>query len=599
MRIGKYQLFQELGAGGMGVVYAAFDTQKRDFVAIKMIGERGAIRATLHAKPGRTKPAALDQRRRISLVREARLASQLHHRNIVQVFDYGQHEGLLYVVMEYVEGQSLHQIIRLERGPSLGRKIDMMAQICDGMSFAHAQGVIHRDIKPANVIVGADGTVKILDFGLAAKLAERGADGGVLFGTLNYMAPEVIQRRGIHDARVDLWAIGVTMYELITGRPPFSADSLERTLSNIVKKPFPSLDRDIAQIEEIEKILGKALAKDPEQRYATAEEFAVDLRRLQGQLKGALESSQTAVPASHSGPPTATGVVEEVAYTQSGFGFDIGLPPTSHAVSVRTGSISARRIAHGLESFEYLDILRPWIYTSIWASIIMGFLSTWISVNSGAVFAVAGANLGLMLLGYLIFGGPKLAKLVFVFCEYLQEIPCCHSCNSWMQTRSKWTRFAHTNAAIDLGLSDCIAALNANLWADAAKLLSLHGDENTPSIANLLVEPPMRFHLNFTECVPCGHQCARVTVEDRSPKGWVPRVLYYEAYKSGTKSRKPRSVSKNWTHPTSAIAHAVGQATYRSGALRPLFILLGALTMFYLAGRMFLFVVIHAWSHIK
>lgn len=171
MQIGNYKLTHKLGAGGMGMVFRAEDQRGRPF-AIKMIGSRSVIQATLHVDKALQNAAALDLNVRMQFVREARLAMGLTHPNIVETFDYGQQGGLLYIVVEYLRGRSLDKVIPIYGAVPLRTKIRIIRQICDALDYAHRQGVMHRDIKPANTFVLEDGNVKVLDFGLAARLRE-------------------------------------------------------------------------------------------------------------------------------------------------------------------------------------------------------------------------------------------------------------------------------------------------------------------------------------------------------------------------------------------------------------------------------------------
>jgi hypothetical protein len=522
MRIGRYDVIAELGAGGMGIVYKALDAEQERPVAIKMIGNHATIQTTLFVKSPRHLPEGHDIQRRMMLVKEARLSSELNHPNIVRVYDYGVHAGLLYVVMEYLEGQSLDRRLRAQPALSLTERIGIVAQMCDALGFAHAHGVIHRDVKPANTFVRTDGVVKVLDFGLAAKLAEGSGKANALAGTAPYMAPELIFGKAGFDARADIWAAGITLYEAVAGQTPFAAPSVGQTLMRIVNNPTPALPRELPCRETFERILGTALAKDPAQRYQTADELACELRKLEIKLVG-LEAGSISV-AGEGG----TAAAHETSYDAGGFGFNIGLTETRSAVKTTTRLIKTRQIQEKLKSVQFAPILRVWLTANVLSLMAFGFLSSRYTINDSAYYRALGISFALAVVGYLLL---KAASFPIEFAEYLEALPRCKNCKTWMPARTQWTRFAHTDDAVNLGFSDCVAALEQNLWEDAVKLLFLHGDETSPTITNTLVSPPIRYHLDFFECQPCNHQCARVTVEHKSAEEWVRRVEQFEARK--------------------------------------------------------------------
>src|SRR6188472_1247138 len=176
-RIGRYELRDKLGQGGMGVVYRAYDTLLERVVAVKLIS------GTIDENP--------DLRERF--FREARAAGQLSHRNIITIHDLGEHEGLPYLAMEYLDGEDLAARMTDPQRMSLRRKLEVAAEICEGLEYAHAHGVVHRDIKPGNIFVTDSGTIKIVDFGLARLVTSELTRSNMMMGTINYMAPEQIR----------------------------------------------------------------------------------------------------------------------------------------------------------------------------------------------------------------------------------------------------------------------------------------------------------------------------------------------------------------------------------------------------------------------
>ena len=248
--LGPYQIVSQLGSGGMGVVYTATDPRLKRTVAIKLL------------PPDLTRDEAAKQR----FLQEAQAASALDHPNICTIFEINETpDGQLYLVMAHYEGETLKD--RIARGPlDVDDAIDIATQVGEGLAKAHAAGIVHRDIKPANLMVTTDGTVKILDFGLA-KLA--GAEGmtqtGTTLGTVAYMSPE--QARGQEvDHRTDIWSLGAVLYEMLAGKPPFQEENLAAVVRAILDQQQPSLTGSSSAVQPV---VGKALSKDRGRRYQT------------------------------------------------------------------------------------------------------------------------------------------------------------------------------------------------------------------------------------------------------------------------------------------------------------------------------------------
>jgi tetratricopeptide (TPR) repeat protein len=264
--IAHYTVVAKLGGGGMGVVYKAIDTKLGRTVALKFLPPQWSH----------------DEGAKQRFMREAQAASATNHRNICVIHDIDHtDDGRLFIVMAYYEGQTLKQ--RLESGPPpIGEALEIATEVAEGLAKAHAQGVVHRDIKPGNLVVSDDG-VKILDFGLA-KFADalQLTIPGSTIGTSGYMSPE--QARGEEaDARSDVWALGVVMYEMLTGEVPFKGAYPEAIFYAIKTEPVPPLRKQGRDIPEtLETIVMRALEKDPDKRYQTARELARDLRLLLG-----------------------------------------------------------------------------------------------------------------------------------------------------------------------------------------------------------------------------------------------------------------------------------------------------------------------------
>lgn len=278
-KLGRFEIKGLLGRGAMGEVYLGIDPS---------IGREVAIKTILAT-------AAEGEDAKLRFAREAKAAGVLNHPNIVTIYEFGEDQGVLFIAMERVRGQDLEEMLR-QRSITPGEALEVLAQVCDGLDFAHSNHVIHRDIKPSNVRVLRDGRrtqAKVMDFGVARLKDSEMTATGTVVGTVSYMAPEYI-RTGKPDGRSDLFAVGVMLYECMSGRRPFEGDTTPTILYKIVNEPPDPVD--LSQLREISpairSVLDKALAKDPDQRYQTADEFAHALRAAkdpswQGQIKDA------------------------------------------------------------------------------------------------------------------------------------------------------------------------------------------------------------------------------------------------------------------------------------------------------------------------
>ncbi len=259
--IGRYQVLEKLGQGGMGVVYRAFDTLLERVVALKVI-----------STPIEDKPEVRER-----FIREARAAGQLSHPNIITIHDLGEHEGQPYLAMELLDGEDLLSRMARPERMSLRRKVELAADICSGLEFAHSRGLIHRDIKPANIFITSGGTVKILDFGLARLMTSELTGSNMMMGTLNYMAPEQIRGERV-DHRADIFSVGVLMYELLSGRKAFAGDSFASTLFKILNEvPASLLGIDPTLPPDLVAVVECALAKPRDERYQNMGEMLRDL----------------------------------------------------------------------------------------------------------------------------------------------------------------------------------------------------------------------------------------------------------------------------------------------------------------------------------
>ena len=298
-----YKVISTIGAGGMGEVYLAEDTNLRRRVALKVLSGR------LAASPERLR----------RFLQEAQAASALNHPNILTVYEFSSENSLHYLATEFVEGETLRDVIN--RGPlPIPQALDIAAEIASALSAAHASGITHRDIKPENIMIRRDGMAKLLDFGLA-KLTEQGdfetdldretstivkTMPGMLMGTAAYMSPEQSRARE-QDARTDIWSLGVVLFEMLTSYQPFTGETFHHTIISLQEKATPSLTQFLRDYpSSIEHIIRKALEKDPGDRYQSADEMLADIKQAKDDLGSDVKTSRTvAINGGRMDPSTA------------------------------------------------------------------------------------------------------------------------------------------------------------------------------------------------------------------------------------------------------------------------------------------------------
>ena len=260
----RYVIRRKLGSGGMADVYLAEDQELGRRVALKLLNARHAA----------------DEQFVERFRREAQSAAGLNHPNIVSIFDRGRAEGTYYIAMEYLDGRTLKELL-VRNGPTpVPIAIDYARQILGALSFAHRNGIVHRDIKPHNIVVGRDGRLKVTDFGIARSGASQMTEAGSIVGTAQYLSPE--QARGAPvDQRSDLYSLGIVLYEMLTGKVPFTGDTpVEIAMKHLSQVPEPPSKLRKGVPHDLDAVVMRAIAKDPEQRYGSAEEMEADLARV-------------------------------------------------------------------------------------------------------------------------------------------------------------------------------------------------------------------------------------------------------------------------------------------------------------------------------
>jgi eukaryotic-like serine/threonine-protein kinase len=272
-RIGRYRIIAEIGRGAMGIVYRGEDDALGRSVAIK------TILASMDTEEQAGYLARFKQ--------EAKALGGLNHPSIITVFEFGDEKGIAYLAMEYLEGKELRDLISA-RKLDLAAAVDIAAQVCDGLAFAHSRGVVHRDIKPGNVMVIEGNRAKIMDFGIArVRKSDLKTQTGMMLGSPRYMSPEQILGRAV-DARSDIFSLGLVLYELLAGTPPFGGNDVHAIMYQICNgRAAPPSAANPAVTRALDIIVARAMEKDLAARYQDASAMAVDLRACLPELAGA------------------------------------------------------------------------------------------------------------------------------------------------------------------------------------------------------------------------------------------------------------------------------------------------------------------------
>jgi len=290
---GRYRILRRLGSGGMANVYLAEDEDLGRRVAIKILNDRYAADELFNER----------------FRREAKSAAALSHPNIVSIYDRGEADGRSYIAMEVIEGRSLKELILTSGALPISEAVEYAKRILNALRFAHRNGIIHRDIKPHNILLGAEERLKVTDFGIARAGASQMTEAGSIMGTAQYLSPE--QARGAPvTAASDLYSVGIVLYEMLTGKTPFTGDSpIEIAMKHLNEAPRPPSELRPEIPPELDQIVLRALAKDPAERYQAAEEFSADLDRVEAGIPIAPETTAAATAVLTGMPTAATQVI--------------------------------------------------------------------------------------------------------------------------------------------------------------------------------------------------------------------------------------------------------------------------------------------------
>jgi len=342
-KLGRYEIRSKIGAGGMGEVYLAEDTRLHRKVALKIL------------------PADLasNQDRMRRFEQEAQAAAALNHPNIATIYEIGESDGVNFIAMEFIDGVTLREKIHQER-TELRKLLRYLQHAAEGLAKAHAAGIVHRDLKPDNIMITRDGHAKILDFGLAKLIEPRLSDGGtedaataimrqqstpgVIMGTLGYMSPEQAEGKTSEiDQRSDIFSFGCILYEAITGKKPFEGDSVVKSLHMVIYESAPLItELNPSAPADLQRIIRRCLAKDPDERYQSIKEVAIELKELRRELQGA-DIDTTVTPPTRSETTTSSG--GEGTHSQS-------FSPTTGTPSLSTKASSAEYVATGIKQHK-------------------------------------------------------------------------------------------------------------------------------------------------------------------------------------------------------------------------------------------------------
>jgi serine/threonine-protein kinase len=321
IQVGKYTIQSMAGEGAMGAVYLARDSVLNRNVAIKVMN------ATI----------AKDDLLRQRFLREAQSAGGLQHPNVVTIYDFGEIDGYLFIAMEFVEGTDLESALEAVPPMSLDDRLAVMIDTLRGLDYAHQHGIVHRDLKPANIRLTADRRAKLMDFGIAHVASQKLTQTGMIMGTTYYMAPEYISGEPV-TAASDLFSMGAVLYEVVTGRRPFTGETMQAIIFSVIQhEPAPPSQVVPTLPPAIDAIVARALAKDPAGRYTSAREMADALQEVRDVLRGMLPAHPTpaASPVQVTSAAPATPVIPVTRVERLHRSADVDMPRSGMPLVLR------------------------------------------------------------------------------------------------------------------------------------------------------------------------------------------------------------------------------------------------------------------------
>ncbi|MGQ0732457.1 MAG: serine/threonine-protein kinase, partial [Acidobacteriota bacterium] len=325
-QIGRYKILERVGRGGMGVLLRGVDPVLDREVAIKL------MLLDFSEDTDQMRPR---------FYREARAAAKLQHPNIVTVFEFAEDNNTPYIVMEFLRGSSLQARMASPLPLSLDEKLNVMAQLCSALNYAHEQGVVHRDIKPANIFLLPDGTVKLLDFGVAKLATSTLTRQGDVLGSASYMSPEQVSGSDSVDGRSDIFSTGVVLYELLANRKPFHADTLTATVVKLLHEEPPALDEVAPGLPSaLVATVRRALAKQPAARFQTAGDLGRELQRIRQTLQASSHGADSLDETRYASPEQLVELqkkLEQDRAAVTGSGSRAAASPSSAVVAASAG----------------------------------------------------------------------------------------------------------------------------------------------------------------------------------------------------------------------------------------------------------------------
>jgi serine/threonine protein kinase len=464
------------------------------------------------------------------------MTAQLRHKNIITVFDVGQQAGVLFIVMEYLDGQPLSQLMKRGKALGFGQRLAIVKQTCEALQYAHEKAIIHRDIKPGNIFICLDSGVKVLDFGIAALLQEPSALLTRGVGTPYYMSPEQILGSNLGPAS-DVWSIGVTLFELLRGRLPFVGGTSQAVFNEILSAQVPMTPPSLPFARALDQVFSYALAKQPEKRYSAASDMAADLDRLIPLVQQCESGALGDVADYHFDFNELT--LDTLADRNSPISVHITVDPDKGApdekspapdlkgpeVAVRKAHeryaspvlgfrVSASRNVNLLKVARLpktVQVLTRWsLPVMIAAALYFAYQSHLWRLQFFASFMTS-------LLAFIWAG--LLVMVIERSALWLRSVPRCPGCRSRMNGCSEWVRYPKSSQENAILERDCVEALRVGAWEEATKLFTILGRTYQSN-------DRLRYQLAFYQCEACEEYAAKLAIYELRPRANLDSELW-------------------------------------------------------------------------